>query len=98
MTVGYLKEQLANYPDDARIYIDGQPMDHFDEEAAEIIDMICWVKKPKRIIFQTRDDFDVDEEIREKSKYLREKGFNNWREILINQGFTEDEINEAIRT
>lgn len=94
MTVKYLKEQLENYPDDARIYIDGQPMDHFNEEAAEIIDLICWVRAPKRIIFQTRDDFDITEEIGEKAKYLRENGFDNWKEILLEQGFTEEEINK----
>lgn len=101
MTVGYLKEQLENYPDEARIILDGRPLSKIDIKASEVIDMFS-VTSPdylkNYVILQTRDDFDFIEELQAKIKYLRnKKKAENWKEILINQGFSEDEIVYALR-
>ena len=100
MTVGYLKEQLENYPDDARIILDCGPISQVFEDKsvlkdAEIIDMYS-VKDHDEVIFmQTRDDFDYMNELVTKKAHLMSAGFDNWKAILLNQGFTEDEIKEA---
>lgn len=97
MTVGYLKEQLENYPDDARIILDCGPLNYLLDERnrkeTEIIDMFSTVQDPNILIMQRRCDFDYMNELYEKYNYLyKVKHAENWKEILINQGFTEDEI------
>ena len=103
MTVGYLKEQLENYPDEARIVLDCGPLSELLKDPIEshmqeieLIDMFSVVQAPNIIFMQLRTDFDFMEELKEKIKYLRDsKKANNWKEILLNQGFTEDEIKEV---
>lgn len=100
MTVGYLKEQLENYPDDARIILDCGPISKIFEDKSvikdvEIIDMFS-IKDHDEIIFiQTREDFDYMNELKDKKAHMIAAGFENWKEILLNQGFTEDEIKEV---
>lgn len=99
MTVGYLKKQLEEYPDDARIILDCGPINLVLKDTSvlkdvEIIDMFSIKDNDKIIFMQTRNDFDYMNEIKDKKAYLMSAGFDNWKEILLEQGFTEEEINE----
>lgn len=102
MTVGYLKEQLAEYPDDARIMLDCGPLNEVFKNTdniqrrIEIIDMYSCKDHEDIIFIQTRNDFDYMNELKCKKEYLINCGFENWKEILINQGFTEEEIDKEV--
>ena len=99
MTIGYLKEQLENYPDEARVVLDIGPWSHLKMDDCEVI-TIFGFKSPEHlkncVMLQTRSDFDYMAELKEEIKHLRDvKKAKNWKEILLNQGFTEDEIKEV---
>lgn len=102
MTVGYLKEQLENYPDDARIMLDCGPLNevfkNIDniQRRIEIIDMYSCKDHEGIIFIQTRDDFDYMNELVAKKAHLMSAGFDNWKVILLNQGFTEEEIDKEV--
>lgn len=77
MTVRRLKEMLANLPDDARIYADDGTDGSF-EGNSEFVEMCYCSWFPKKVIFQTRDNFDYVEELEAKLEHYSEE---NWDEI-----------------
>lgn len=93
MTIGKLKQIIENMPDDARIYLDDGTS--FFENNSEVLILAQGINEnSKKIILQTRDDFDVSYELEARIKYKYKEGWDEYDMFLDlgEDGFTLDDF------
>ena len=71
MTIRKLKEIIADYPDDMRIYADDGSMGMFSDNS-EFLVICSIVGNDKMCVFQRRDDFETDIELEAWCKWASE--------------------------
>ena len=93
MTIAMLKELIADMPDDASIYLDdGNDFFSGNSEVVEVVQGA--LQYEKKVILQTKNDFDVEEELEAKFTYYSD---NDWDELdavmdLFDSGYTVDDF------
>ena len=98
MTIRMLKEIIADLPDDARIYLDDGKGGTY-ENNSEIVDTLYCEYFPKKLILQTRDDFEYWNEIEATLDYYREEGYDELDAFLElgERGYTLEDFRETDR-
>ena len=91
MTIKLLKEMIADLPDDARIYADDSKYDLFGDDASEFV---CMATNDKMVILQTKDDIDVEEELRGTAEVAIEFGWGDeeFYMELLERGYTFEDF------
>ena len=93
MTIKRLKELIEYMPDDARIYLDDG--DRMFEGNSEVIFAVQGALQYRdKVILQTKNDFDVEEELEARLDYYSS---NDWDELdavmdLLDDGFVIDDF------
>lgn len=93
MTIGKLKNMIANLPNDARIYLDDGYS--FFEGNSEVV-IVCHGagQYENKVVLQTKNDFDVANELEERLKYYSD---NDWDELdammdMLEDGYTIEDF------
>ena len=68
MTIKRLKELIANMPDDARIYLD-DGYEFFKGNSEVVVVARGVTENAKKVVLQTKNDFDVSEELEARFDY-----------------------------
>lgn len=93
MTIKRLKEWIADIPDDARIYLDDGTS--VFEGNTEIVALASYVEPyDKKIIVQTKSDFDVREELNARLEYYSENDYDELDAFMemAADGYTPDDF------
>lgn len=91
MTIKKLKEMIANFPDDMRVYADNGSS--LFEENSEFV-CICYDNESGKAVLQIKDDLDVYEELTEALEYFSDNDWdecNAWTE-LSERGYNPEDF------
>lgn len=85
---------IADLPDDARIYADDSMYSTFGDDISEYVCIIYCYQFPNKVLFRTKNDFEVDRELEAMSEVAVEEGWGDEQFYMeaLELGYTAEDF------